>query len=340
MLWVWTEEDQDFWTTCASGIDALFTAWLNQAADAAAREPAVKAFLSPQADAVAWFRAHLEQHRAAFCGAPTDPERRDAARRVGFAHIQAHVPPSWYVSLYNLMFSAYHEMEATTGAPRLPPLTTVRRRWLGDMETTLDTYAVALATQITTLRDLTLTDPLTGLLNRRGLWQRVAQDVQAGATSAAFVLFDLDHFKTVNDDNGHPEGDLALQDVAVLAQRFGRAVDALARLGGDEFAWWAAGLSGLDPLRRRLRRLAQALYRTRRLTFSAGVAWYPHDGRAVDELYHAADVALYRAKFSGRHCWTESQHSHVFPLSITTVHDPPARARRTSASPHLKSRGD
>ncbi len=313
MLWNWSHEDEYYWTHCAAGVDALFTAWLEEAMEAAAMEPTIATFLPPDVEVLPWLRSHLERHRAAFCGLPTDPECREAARRAGFAHIQAHVPPSWYVSLYNLVFAAYHALENQSGTPPLPPLTTVRRRWLGDMETTLDTYAVAVTTEVATLSDLALTDPLTGLLNRRGFWRRVTRDLQT-ETSAAFVLLDLDYFKTVNDRHGHPEGDIVLQHVASIAHEVSRTSDALARLGGDEFAWWATRMTDPDPLHRRLQALAAALRHSKTLTFSAGLAWYPGDGRDADQLYRAADAALYRAKSSGRKCWTSAQQSGVYRL--------------------------
>ncbi len=130
----WTETDNAQWTACAVGVDALYTEWVVQALEVAQQEPAILTTLPPGTEVSTWLRDHLEQHRGAFCGSPLDPEVREAARRVGFAHITAHVLPSWYISLYNLMFAAYHALESGPTPPHLPPLAVLRRWWLADME--------------------------------------------------------------------------------------------------------------------------------------------------------------------------------------------------------------
>lgn len=314
MLGNWAEEDGAQWTSCAEGIDALFTVWLDMAVEVVRQEPTLTATFPPGVEIVGWFRDHLEQHRSAFCSVPTDAVAREAARQVGFAHIQGDVLPSWYVSLYNLIFAAYHTLESQPNTPLLPPLGVVRRRWLADMEVTLDTYAVAITRHVAALSDLALTDSLTGLLNRRGFWQRVTHSIQHGVPQAALVLLDLDHFKAVNDQGGHPAGDELLQRLASLGKTSTRSSDALARLGGDEFAWWIAGITDIESLQHRLQTLSEGLRHHQSVTFSAGIAWYPENGRNVEQLYYAADAALYRAKMAGRRCWTITGQDDIYPL--------------------------
>ena len=314
MLGHWTAEDERQWNIAGEAIDALYTTWIEMAVAAATQDPTILSVLPPQVDVAAWFQTHLEQHRAAFCGSPLDPQVREASRQIGFSHIQSQVLPSWYISLYNLIFPAYHALESRTAGPRLPALEVVRRRWLADMDTTLDTYTVAVTTQVAALSELAFTDSLTGLLNRRGFWQRIRQDVDRGVKQAAFVLMDLDHFKAVNDQDGHPEGDRVLQRMAVLEHALARSSDALGRLGGDEFAWWAVSMTDHDALQHRLQDFSNALYRDRGVTFSAGLAWYPDDGDHVEPLYQKADAALYRAKQAGRQCWTMADRPPVYPL--------------------------
>ncbi len=310
----WTEEDETQWKACSPGIHQLFNVWVGLATEVAEQAPQVLSGMPEGCTGSEWFRAHLEKHREAFCGSPSDPEVRQASRQIGFAHIQAQTPPSGYVSLYNLIFSAYHSWENQEDALPLPPLSVIRRRWLADMETTLDTYTVALAARITSLNSLATTDSLTGALNRRGFWQKVTDDIAADRGAAAFILWDLDHFKAVNDREGHPAGDRVLQQLAKFAHTQARDGDAFGRLGGDEFAWWAGGITSQDVLQHRLQDLASALFRQRLLTFSAGVAWYPEHGETVDQLYQAADDALYRAKRAGRQRWTLADHPAVYPL--------------------------
>lgn len=67
MLGNWTEEDRAQWTSCAQGVDALFTVWLDMAVEVVLQEPTMSATLPPGVEIAVWFRDHLEQHRSAFC---------------------------------------------------------------------------------------------------------------------------------------------------------------------------------------------------------------------------------------------------------------------------------
>ena len=138
-----------------------------------------------------------------------------------------------------------------------------------------------------------LLDPLTGIGNRRH-----AENVLAGLQPGDTVyLFDLDHFKNVNDTHGHAAGDGVLQDFARFLRNNIRYVDGLARMGGEEFlvVRRAAG-----PGRERVPRFVEAWRATDPLaTVSAGVAIHRSD-RTPQETLAAADAALYAAKGDGR----------------------------------------
>ena len=167
---------------------------------------------------------------------------------------------------------------------------------------------------MTDLSNLALTDPLTGLFNRRGFWQRVTYDIDHGVHHAAFLLLDLDHFKAVNDLHGHPVGDQVLQQLAALEQASARPSDAMARLGGDEFAWWVVGMMDARALHRRLQGISDDLRHHQGLTFSVGAAWYPESGCDVEQLYQRADEALYQAKRGGREGLTIAGQSQIYRL--------------------------
>ncbi len=314
MLWQWSTEDEEAWKHHNKGVNVLFSAWVNLATEAAKENTHFFADLPLDFQSADWFRSHLEAYRETFCGSPESASVRDSARQVGFAHIYAQVPPSVYVGLYNLMFSCYHAIEADSEMPSLPPLLTIRRRWLSDMQTALDTYTAALSGLMASLTSLASIDPLTGTLNRRGLWERITQDINSRSDPGAFVVWDLDNFKTINDTYGHPRGDMVLQQLATLEQKQARINDALGRLGGDEFVWWVPGLVDQATLRRRIQNFAKTLYEQEQMTFSAGVAWYPTDGQTVDQLYVAADAALYRAKHAGRKCWCIAGNDATYPI--------------------------
>ncbi|HHY66384.1 MAG TPA: GGDEF domain-containing protein, partial [Alicyclobacillus sp.] len=149
------------------------------------------------------------------------------------------------------------------------------------------------------------TDPLTGLVNRTGLQEKLDELVAEGRRYTwpfLFVLLDLDHFKQINDTQGHPEGDRLLRVVADHLRRAVRPFDVASRLGGDEFALLLARCSPqTEGIQKRLAALLGELSRAfEGLGVSAGVAAFPDDGDEFRELYRAADQRLYEAKRRGR----------------------------------------
>jgi two-component system cell cycle response regulator len=153
--------------------------------------------------------------------------------------------------------------------------------------------------------DLGRRDALTGLSNRRTFDEHLdtmlAQEHKTGQ-EFALVIFDIDHFKQINDTQGHPEGDRVLQDVARISARQLRAGEQIFRIGGEEFGIVIPGDGKTGVLvAERVRTAVQNEPREPRLpTLSAGVASFPHDAQTREELFQAADLALYAAKQSGR----------------------------------------
>jgi diguanylate cyclase (GGDEF)-like protein len=148
------------------------------------------------------------------------------------------------------------------------------------------------------------TDSLTGLFNRREFFHRAMEaigDVRRGATLSA-VMFDIDHFKRVNDKYGHEAGDRALTAIASVVKGF----DGISgRLGGEEFCLLAPdGQARAMEIAEDLRRaISDARFKTGcrdiGVTCSLGVAeWQP--GNTIDALLQRADMALYLAKKAGR----------------------------------------
>jgi diguanylate cyclase (GGDEF)-like protein len=144
------------------------------------------------------------------------------------------------------------------------------------------------------LRLAASSDPLTGLLNRRALGERVAHELaRARRTGEPFaaLLIDVDDFKAINDTRGHAAGDDALVELATMLRRELREVDSVARIGGDEFAVLlpATGVHGVRVTAERLAARAA-------VPISIGTAVYGIDGHTAEELARAADAALYAAK--------------------------------------------
>ena len=178
--------------------------------------------------------------------------------------------------------------------------------------------AVALVIAIAILTDATaqserehrrgaVMDPLTGLLNRSALIQRFQelehQAHQHGDAPLGFLIADIDHFKAVNDEHGHPVGDAVLKDAAYEMRKALRAFDLIYRFGGEEFVVLlpGAGLAETVEAGERLRRAVRdCTSHGVRVTLSVGAATATGAAVSFTALYADADAALLRAKRAGR----------------------------------------
>ena len=152
-----------------------------------------------------------------------------------------------------------------------------------------------------------ITDGLTGLYNHRYLHERLEEELKRARRreSALSLLFcDCDHFKVYNDTYGHKAGDAALARIARIIESGSRRVDLAARYGGEEFvlALIDTDTAGALTVAERIRAEVEALSAKsgQPLTISIGVAGYPEDADARDELLDKADWAMYAAKGAGR----------------------------------------
>ncbi len=158
------------------------------------------------------------------------------------------------------------------------------------------------------LADQSITDPLTGAFNRRHLESCLSIAIERRnrtAEPAALVLFDVDHFKAVNDTLGHAAGDDVLKGLVRLVGGRMRTIDVLFRTGGEEFALLLAGARYADALlvAEDLRLLVEDchLLGAARISISAGVSEL-QKGQSAYGWIADADQALYRAKRGGRNC--------------------------------------
>jgi diguanylate cyclase (GGDEF)-like protein len=160
---------------------------------------------------------------------------------------------------------------------------------------------------IARLSDVARTDPLTGLLNRRGFEQLLDTELERSRRSGrplSLVVGDLDHFKQLNDRFGHGAGDSALERLSVILNTAKRRIDTAARIGGEEFA---VVLPDSDQhaayiLAERMRREVRETFASdpSRLTISLGVATFPVHATTAESLIARADESLYAAKALGR----------------------------------------
>lgn len=164
----------------------------------------------------------------------------------------------------------------------------------------------------TALEKLAITDPLTGLYNRRFLTMKLEEELNRSAhqnLTFSVLLLDLDFFKQYNDMCGHLAGDDALKKTAVIMKSSVRDMDTAVRFGGEEFCIILPGTSKKEalPVAERIRQeIAKETFPhcnqmpMGALTISGGISSFPEDGQNINELIHAADVALYRAKEQGK----------------------------------------
>ncbi len=162
------------------------------------------------------------------------------------------------------------------------------------------------------LYDASVRDPLTGLHNRRHFSERLESDFSYAlrhATPLSLIMFDIDHFKQVNDTHGHDAGDHVLLKVSEIFLRSIRVEDLVARYGGEEFIIVTPGINGLQAmmLADRIRQEIEALEldwkgEKIQISVSAGIACHMPGGssKVTKTLIGAADQALYQAKDQGR----------------------------------------
>lgn len=159
---------------------------------------------------------------------------------------------------------------------------------------------------------LSLTDGMTGLLNRRAFFEeelpRRFIRLQRNNQTAAMFYLDMDNFKRVNDVHGHQAGDEAIMALRDLMREYSRPGDEIARLGGDEFAMWLDNISP-EAATKRAETLIQASGKLRRfsgdaehpLGISVGVALYdPATGESLEHLLARSDEAMYAIKRAGK----------------------------------------
>ncbi len=243
---------------------------------------------------------------------------REAVRRVEAGDLSARAPVDARNEIGQLSF-AFNTMAA-----ELETYTRTLEARVAERTAESERRQDALEALNAQLVTLARTDGLTGLVNRRHLFELLGAELARAERydhSLAVAMLDVDHFKQVNDTWGHDAGDAVLQTVAAVLKREVRAHDIVARYGGEEFVIILVEVDSartrevLERLRSEVERaVTQLPSRTEgsdrapptlvprevRVTLSAGYVVSPEDGGDLDALLVAADAALYRAKRGGR----------------------------------------
>ena len=171
---------------------------------------------------------------------------------------------------------------------------------------------------------LAMTDPLTGLFNRRHFSDLIENEISVSKRHGdvnSFLLIDIDHFKKINDTYGHLEGDMVLESFAELLSTHSRETDILCRMGGEEFVMFcrradkASSLTIAEKIRHAIgNRAFRFGEKEFRITVSIGISTFPDKNiETIGDLVKQADVALYYCKHNGR-----DQVAHFSDLSDQT----------------------
>jgi diguanylate cyclase (GGDEF)-like protein/PAS domain S-box-containing protein len=179
------------------------------------------------------------------------------------------------------------------------------------------------------LAEQAIRDALTGLYNRRFFDERIEAELARASRnrhSVAFLMCDLDYFKSVNDAHGHQVGDEVLRAVAGAILSSTRGSDLIVRWGGDEIVVVLAETneSGGRIVAQRIRRAVRRLSEMRGIRFdiSMGIAVFPTHGESVDQLIRLADRALYIAKKTGDRLHIGDEHYRLDAQAVTAVFQP------------------
>jgi diguanylate cyclase (GGDEF)-like protein/putative nucleotidyltransferase with HDIG domain len=228
---------------------------------------------------------------------------REAMRLVAWAAL-CYAVTLWFFSPHDIIATRWIETVFTL-AIAVMLITLLKRRVSG---------------LLARLADAARTDPLTDLHNRRGFEESIEVEIERarrGGGSLTLLLADLDHFKRVNDRLGHAAGDAALTTVGRILREGKRQIDYAARTGGEEFALILPETTEQEAyvVAERLRDAVEQAFDDELvpLTFSFGVAGYPHHGGTTDALLGSADRALYTAKELGRN------RTVIYSSEIATV---------------------
>lgn len=179
------------------------------------------------------------------------------------------------------------------------------------------------------LAEQAIRDVLTGLYNRRFFDERIEVELARASRNrqgVAFLMCDLDYFKSVNDTHGHHVGDEVLKTVAGAILSSTRGSDLIVRWGGDEIVVVlsetneSGGRIVAQRIRRAVRRLSEA--RGVRFDISIGIAVYPTHGESVAQLIRLADRALYIAKKSGERLHIGDEHYRLDEQAVSVVFQP------------------
>jgi diguanylate cyclase (GGDEF)-like protein len=270
-----------------------------------------------------WLETPTSRRVASYTNLPPGDyilQLRSAAAGSGWStpfDLAVHVQPAWYEYGAARAFAAITALLLIVGLVQARTTLLVRRQ--RELESIVADRTAQLQRNQENLERMAYLDVLTGLPNRRVFnddLRRFISGCQRGQGDFALLLIDLDGFKGINDSVGHDAGDAVLVEVAGRLRKLIRETDLVARLGGDEFGVVLAqprDMSAVDSTCARIiKNLSEPIGLAERIVAigaSIGVAKASGDCTTPDEIYKAADVALFEAKKDGRNTWRWDESS-------------------------------
>ncbi len=162
------------------------------------------------------------------------------------------------------------------------------------------------------LEVLSRTDLLTNCLNKITTENSIKETIDSSSNHMhALFIVDIDNFKAVNDNLGHHFGDIVLREISNNLHANFRGDDIIGRIGGDEFIVFVKNITNMNIIREKAKAISKAFQNkysgkkdNYKVSGSIGISIYPKDGKNYEELYQAADKALYHSKMLGKDCYT------------------------------------
>ncbi len=155
-------------------------------------------------------------------------------------------------------------------------------------------------------------DPLTGAYNKIAMQNKISEYLEDGGKEGTLFVFDIDNFKSINDTLGHAHGDETLVDIYGIINHLFRSDDYIGRFGGDEYVAFVRNHLSPEDTHRMAERICESLHKTYvsddgeavTISTSIGISVAPKDGETYDDLFRAADIALYMSKNRGKNTYT------------------------------------
>jgi diguanylate cyclase (GGDEF)-like protein len=233
---------------------------------------------------------------------------------VGYVHVTLNIVPLWYIGAFNNYLQEIKKLVDVYAEDKSATCQSITKMIMLEIVITMESYHYTKYKLQEELKQIAITDDLTGVFNRRKLEEVMCYEMDSAHRkkhALSILMLDIDHFKQVNDTYGHQAGDAVLIETVRLIRHCLRDSDYVIRYGGEEFLACLPKTpvrTAFEIADRLCRRIAEHTFSTAgRITVSIGIAEYAY-GESRETYIRRADKQLYAAKQSGRNrvCFEEA----------------------------------